>query len=268
MWVSRHVPDASFHWQHGLDSQSMKTELLPLSNQGAVQDTFETPGMLNSLRFTPYKELLRPLPSGFIDVAIAAVGMSLRDLDHWSGRLDGNNLSSEYTGIVTAVVTRVGILKIGDRVYGFGKGQFGNSTRVPATFASKLRPGDDMIQIATMLLAYTSAIYTFDHVAYLKKGQSLLIQSGARDVGLASICNANAKGADVFAMVETTEQASFFVDEVAMPASHVISAPSLTGLRRATSFQLRDGMRVCWPRCWEPRICMRQPYRCLLTSSS
>ena len=109
----------------------------------------------------------------------------------------------------------------------------GSDSGVPAAFASKLRPGDDMIQMATMPLAYTSAIHAFDHVAYLKKGQSVLIQSGAKDVGPASICFAKAKEADVFAMVETTEQASFLVDEVAIPASHVISASSLAGLRRA-----------------------------------
>lgn len=158
MWVSRHVPDAGFHSQHGIDSQSMKTELLPLGIQGAVRATFETPGVLNSLRFMPYKELLQPLPSGFIDVAVAAVGVNWSDLDHWSGRLDGNNLSSEYTGIVTAVGARVSDLKIGDRVYGLGRGQFGNFTRVPAAFATKLRPGDNMVQMATMPMAYTTAI--------------------------------------------------------------------------------------------------------------
>ena len=95
-----------------------------------------------------------------------------------------------------------------------------------------------------MPLAYTSAIYAFEHVAYLQNGQSVLIQSGARDVGLASICYAKAKGADVCAMVETTEQASFLVDEVAMPASHVISAPSLAGLRRAAQMTRNGGFDV------------------------
>ena len=138
--------------------------------QGAVQAAFERPGVLNSLRFMPYKELLQPLPPGFIDVSVAAIGVNWRDLDYWSGRLDGNNLSSEYTGIVTAVGARVSSLKIGDRVYGLGKGQFGNYIRVPAAFASKLRLGNDIVQIATMPLAYTTAIYAFNHVAYLKKG--------------------------------------------------------------------------------------------------
>lgn len=244
MWVSRHVPDAGFHSKHGLDSQSMKTELLPLSSQGAVRATFETPGVLKSLRFMPYKELLQPLPPGFIDVAVAAIGVNSRDLDHWSGRSDENNLSSEYAGIATAIGARVSGLKIGDRVYGLGKGQFGNYTRVPAAFASKLQPGDDMVQMATMSLVYTTAIYAFDHVAHLKKGQSVLIQSGATDVGLAFICLARARETDVFAVVETTEQASFLVHEVAMPVSHVISTPSLAVLRGAAQLTRNGGFDV------------------------
>lgn len=244
MWVSRHVPDAGFHSQYGVDSQSMKPEMLPLNSQGAVRAAFETPGVLNSLCFKSYEELLQPLPQDFIDVEVAAVGLHWRDLDHWSGRLDANNFSSEYTGIVSVVGAEVSELKIGDRVYGLGKGQFGNYTRVPATFASKLQPSDDMIQMATMPLAYMTAIFAFDHVAHLRKGQTVLIQSGADDVGLASIRLAKAKGADVFAMVETPEQASFLVDEVAMPASHVIPASSAASLQRAAETTRKGGFDV------------------------
>ena len=244
MWVGRHVPDAGFHSHYGVDGQSMKTELMPIGTQGAVRAAFETPGVLNSLRFMPYKELLQPLPSGFIDVAVAAIGLNSRDLDHWSGRSDSNDLSSEYAGTVTAVDAEVRGLTIGDRVYGLGRGQFGNYTRVPAAFARKLGPGDDMIQMATMPMAYTTAVYAFDYVTHLRKGQSVLIQSGAKNVGLASIRLAKAKGADIFAMVETTEQARFLENEMAMSASHVISAPSLKALQKAAQSTRNGGFDV------------------------
>ncbi|KAF1960020.1 hypothetical protein CC80DRAFT_513713 [Byssothecium circinans] len=244
LWVSRHVPDAGFHSQYGLDTQSMKTEMLPLSSQGVVRATFETPGILNSLRFMPYRELSRPLPPGFIDVKVAAVGVNWRDLDRWTGRSDGNYLSSEYTGVVTAVGLGVSGFNAGDRVYGIGKGQFGNHTRVLAAFASKLRAGDDMVQMASMPWAYSTAIYTFDHVIHLRKGQSVLIQSGTNDVGLAFISLAKAKGADVFAMVETPEQASFLVDEMAIPAPHIISTSSLSDLQRAAQKTLNGRFDV------------------------
>ncbi|OTA87488.1 hypothetical protein M434DRAFT_35325 [Hypoxylon sp. CO27-5] len=241
MWVSRHVPDAGFHSQHRLDRRGVTAELLPLSSQGPVRAMFETPGVLNSLYFTFYKELLRPLQPDFIDVAVMAIGVSQRDIDHWAGRLDDGYFSSEYAGIVTNVGAGVDSFEVGDRVYGLGKGQFGSSTRVPAAFACKLQPNDDIIQMATMPSAYTTAIYIFDHVAHLKKGQTVLIQLGAKDAGLASICLAKEKGADVFVVVDTIEQASFLVDELAIPASHVISAPSLTALRRTAQTTSKGG---------------------------
>ncbi|XXG99911.1 hypothetical protein Hte_006252 [Hypoxylon texense] len=231
MWVSRHVPDGGFHSKHGLDGLGMKPELLPLDSQGPVRATFETPGVAKSLCFKPYDELLQPLPLDFIDVKVAAVGLNSRDLDHWTGRVNENHFSSEYAGVVTAVGAAVERFKVGDRVYGLGKGQFSNYTRVPAAFASKLRPDDNVVQMASMPLAYATSIHALDNVAHLRKGQSVLVQSAAKDVGLAFIHLARAKGAKVFAMVETTEQANFLTDKLALPATHVITESSLIALR-------------------------------------
>jgi hypothetical protein len=209
MWINRHTPDTGFHSQHGIVSQSIKPELLLLSVQGPVRAIFETPGVINSLCFQSYNELLQPLPQGFIDVKITAIGLNWMDLEAWSGRVDSNCPSSEYTGTVAGIGAAVSGSKIGDSVYGVGQGQFGNYTRVPASFAIKLQPDDNMVQMATMPLAYVTAIYAFDHIAHLRQGQTVLIQSGASDFGLASIFFAKAKGANVFAMVDTPEQASF-----------------------------------------------------------
>ena len=52
------------------------------------------------------------------------------------------------------------------------------------------------------------------------------------------------------------------------PIKGIVHAAVSIWTLHSTSFRLRDGMRVCRPRWREPRICMRQPYRCLLTSSS
>ncbi|KAK3291710.1 uncharacterized protein B0H64DRAFT_329829 [Chaetomium fimeti] len=231
--VSRHVPDAGFHSQRGVDSRNRKPELLPLGSQGAVRATFETPGVVNSLCFTRYEELLQPLPANFVDVAVAAVGLNAHDLDHWAGRVDGDSLSSEFSGVVSAVGATVDGIKVGDRVYGLGKGSFSNYTRVPAAFVCKLQPTDDMVEMASMPMTYATAVYVFDHVLRLRKGQAVLIQAGAKDVGLASINLAKAKGAHVFATAQTAEEASFLIDKLALPASHVITAANLTSLQRA-----------------------------------
>nr|P9WET0.1 RecName: Full=Polyketide synthase-like protein Preu9 [Preussia isomera]UNY67721.1 polyketide synthase Preu9 [Preussia isomera] len=234
MWVSRHVPDAGFHSEHGLDNKSMKPELLPLSSQGAVRAVFESPGVPNSLCFASYEEMKEPLQPDYIDVEVAAIGLNSQDIDHWTGRVNANHLSSEYAGVVTAVGTNVYNLKVGDRVYGLGKGQFGNWTRGPSVLAQKLQPEDKMIQMASMPLAYTTATYVLEQIARLRKGQSVLIQSGAKDIGLAILNLAKTKEAVVFAIVETPEQVDFLTAKMGMPASRIISTiPTLAVLRRA-----------------------------------
>lgn len=234
MWVGRHVPDGGFHSRHGTDSGGMRPELLPLGSQGPVRAAFETPGVPGSLYFVPYQELLQPLPRGHFEVAISAVGLSSQDLDVWAGRADGDHLSSEYAGTVTAVGSDVDGFSVGDRVYGLGRGQFGTHAAVPAALAIKLRDGDDMALMASMPVAFATAVYALDHVARLRKGQSVLVYPGTGSFGLAVISLARARGADVFAVVDTVERASFLTDDpdVAMPAPHVITASGLAALGR------------------------------------
>lgn len=135
-------------------------------------------------------------------------------------------------------------MKIDNRVYGLGEDQFGNYTRVTAVFASRIPSDDDMIQIASISLTYTTAIYTFDHVANLKDGQFVLIYSVAKNVKLASIRLAQKKEANVFAMVDTVEKVSFFAAEVNISASYVISTPSLANLRQVAQITRNDGFDV------------------------
>ncbi|KAJ2988123.1 hypothetical protein NUW58_g4141 [Xylaria curta] len=243
MWVSRHVPDTSFNLQYGLGGRSLKTELVPLNSQGAIKVMFETPGVLNSLCFTSNDELVRMLDSDFIDVATAAIGVNSKTLNYWAGRLDENHFPLEYAGIVTAVGANVRDLSVGDRVYGLGKDQFGNYLRVPAAFASKLGPDDNMAQMASMPWAYTTAIYALDYVAHLTAGQSVLIQSGTKDVGMASIALAKSKGAIVFATVDAPEEAKVLAEELGMAASRILSAPSFADLQRASK-STRGGFDV------------------------
>ncbi|KAJ8130860.1 hypothetical protein O1611_g2768 [Lasiodiplodia mahajangana] len=244
LWVSRHVPDTGDPAHYSSGSESIKPELLPLSSQGSIRATFETAGLPKSLYFSPCNDHLQPLPEGFIDVKVGAAGLSSKDLDTWAGLSEEDYLSAEYSGVITAVGIGVQGFNVGDRVYGLGKGQFGNYTRVPAAFAIKLRATDDDIQMASMPLAYTAAVYSLDHVARLREGQSVLIQSATKEIGLASACLARSKGATVFVMVDTPEYERFFVEELKVPTSNIITKYSLQNLRRAAQTARRGRFDV------------------------
>lgn len=245
--VSRFVPDPSIQ-EH---SEIIKTpanigatELRPLDSQGPVRAAFETPGILSSLYFKPYTELLQPLPRDWIEVKVAAVGLNWKDLGLSSGRFDGNNLSSEYAGIVSKTGSDVTSLAVGDRVYGMGKGHFGNYTRVPAVFAQKLEPEIDLTEAATIPLVYMTAVYAFENVTQLKKGQRVLIQSATGGLGLAAIQLAQAKGAHVFATAGTAEKAQFLSDTMQVPVAHIFSSRDISDLSRAVAATDGSGFDV------------------------
>lgn len=241
LWVSRLVPDGPLAEAHALRSMPAdRAELLPLHSQGPVRAAFKTPGILTSLYFRPYAELWQPLPSDWIEVKVAAVGLNWKDLGVSAGRFDANNLSSEYSGVIAQVGSAVageGRLAVGDRVYGMGRGHFGNYTRVPARFAQKLQPSDDFLEAATMPLVYMTAVYAFDHATNLRKGERVLIQSATGGLGLAAIQLASSRGAEVFATVGTQEKARFLTEDVGLPASRVFSSRDQADLARAVREQ-------------------------------
>jgi len=248
MRVSRVVPDAGL----GEYSETIKTptrqgfQMLPIDSQGPVRAAFETVGILNSLYFRPYTELLQPLPDDYIDVNVAAAGLNWNDVTLATGRNNAarSNLSSEYAGVVIKVGANVAGLSVGDRVYGVGRGHFGNYERVPAAFAQKLQPSDDFIEAATVPLVYMSAVYAFEYVARLRKGHKVLIQSATGGLGLAAIQVARSREAEIFATVSTPDQVSILADTVGISIDHIFSSQDPENLSRAARATKKGGFDI------------------------
>lgn len=248
LWVSRVVPDAGLggYAEPIKMPSSQGLDVLPINGHGPVRAAFETAGIPNSLYFRSYTELLQPLPADYIDIKVAAVGLTSRDVTVAMGRSNtaSRNLSSEYSGVVTKLGANVTGLSVGDRVYGIGKGNFGNYERVPAAFAQKLQSTDDLVEAATLPLSFMSAVYAFEHVARLRRGDKVLIQSATGGLGLAAIQVARIKGADVFAVADTAEKVLFLVDTVHIPRDHIFLLPDQELLHRASSATDKHGFKV------------------------
>ncbi|KAK8104648.1 Type I Iterative PKS [Apiospora kogelbergensis] len=236
MWVSRVVPDTGL----GAYAEPIKTpsgcgyDMVSLGKLGPVRAAFETPGNLNSLYFRAYTEMMQPIPADHIEVRVRAVGLNWKDLGLSSGRFDadGSNLSSEYAGSITRVGSAVTNLAVGDRVYGIGRGHFGNFTCVPAAFAQKLRPTDKSVEMATMPLVYATAVYAFQYVARIRKGHKVLIQSATGGLGLAAIQVAQSKGGEIYCTVSSSEKKKFLVEN-GIPEDHIFSSRDTKALLRA-----------------------------------
>ena len=248
LWVSRLVPEAALHGYADcpITPATHGAELLPLDTHGPMRAAFETPGILSSLYFRPDTELLQqPLPHDWMEVKVVAVGLNWKDVALSTGRFDANNLSSEYAGVVTRVgADAAGRFNVGDTVYGMGKGHFGNYVRVPAAFAQKAGSGDDLADLATLPLVFMTAVYAFEHLAHLRSGQKVLIQSASGGLGLAAIQLARAKGVDVFAIAGSQDKVRFLVEEVGLPRSHVFMGRDASALSRAATATCNNGFDV------------------------
>ena len=246
LWVSRIVPDGKLqgYAEAVTTPDDHELEMVPLSTQGPVRAAFGTAGILTSLYFRPYLELLQPLPQDWIEVKVLAVGLNWKDLGLCTGRFDQNNLSNEYCGIVTKRGPDVSHVRVGDRVYGMGKGHFGNYTHVPAALTHKLRPDVDAVEAATMPLVYMTAVYAFEHVTRLRKGQKVLIQSASGGLGLAAIQLARAKGAEIFVTAGTAEKTRYLTEHMGIPLTHVFSSRDFTDLKRMICATRNGGFDV------------------------
>ena len=227
LWVSRAIPDTNLQRQYDLAKMSPKFAMqLPFDCHGPIRAHFETPGLLTSLYFAMDEEMLKPLKDNWIQVKVAAVGLNWKNLAVCAGRFDSNFLSSEFAGVVDKVGSAVTNVAIGQRVYGFGEGHFGNYVRTRSDFAIPMRPQDDFVKMASIPLVCMTAVYAFQHLTQIRKGEKVLIQSATGGLGLAAIQFAQAKGAEVFATAGTAEKMHYLVNTIGIPASHVFTSRS------------------------------------------
>ena len=125
-----------------------------------------------------------------------------------------------------------------------GKGHFGHYTRVRAALAHKIQPEMDAVEAASMPLIYMTAVYAFEHVTRLRKGQKVLIQSASGGLGLAAIQLARAKGAVIFVTAGTAEKTRFLAEQMGIPLNHVFCSHDPTDVKRMVRTTQNGGFDV------------------------
>ena len=95
-----------------------------------------------------------------------------------------------------------------------------------------------------MPLVYMTAVYAFEHVTRLRKGQKVLIQSASGGLGLAAIQLARAKGAEIFVTAGTAQKTRYLTEQVGIPSTHVFSSRDFTDLKRMIRATQNGGFDV------------------------
>jgi NADPH2:quinone reductase len=142
-----------------------------------------------------------------------AVGLNFIDVYFRTGRYPltlPSGLGLEGAGVVEAVGSAVGEVKVGDRVaYAGGPpGAYAEVRNIPADRLVKLPDSIDFRTAAAMMLQGMTAQYLLRRTYNVQPGDTILIQAAAGGVGLIVCQWAKALGATVIGTVSSDEKAA------------------------------------------------------------
>ena len=195
--VSRFVPDdesnQTFRQRQGNETMSMSLAKARPStlNIGSL-------GQFDTINFNKQPSQRPTLEPGYVEVEVRAVGLNAKGCAVLSGQNETRDgaCTLEHCGVVTRISEGVGYFP-GDRVVVMAPGHFNTHEIVPEWACFKLRDDEKYNICCTLPVVYSNAIYALHHRARIQPGETVLIHSGADEVGNAAIQIAKLAGAEV-----------------------------------------------------------------------
>lgn len=192
-------------------------------------------GQLESFRFVRDESVHKPLADDEVEVEIKATGVNFIDVMVLLGQLAGTHFGCEYSGVVKRAGPSVTRLKVGDRVCFLGEDGFRTFVRCKASIAAKI---PDSLPFTDVFAAvYLTTVHSLNHVARLRKGESILVHAAAGGVGQAAIQLAQHIGADVFVTVSSDDKRKLMKEHYGIPDKRIFYSRNLSfgrQIRQAT----------------------------------
>ncbi|GKZ33156.1 type I Iterative Polyketide synthase (PKS) [Aspergillus brasiliensis] len=204
--------------------------------ENVLRLSVETPGDLDSIYFERHSLSRTALCDDEVLIQVSAVGINFRDVLALLGRIPWSLPGREGTGTVMQVGAKVSHVQAGDRVFFMVlEGASSTYVRTPGQFARKVPQSISTADAAGLIVAYVTALVCLDHVARIRRGESVLIHAAAGAVGQACIRLARIRGADVFVTAGSAEKRQFLHRTFEIPEAHISSSRTLEFRHRVLS---------------------------------
>lgn len=228
IYISRLDPDMEANHRYRVQEELDTTvQMTRLGSCAPIKATTTRPGLLSSLQFKTDWQMLQPLPDDWVEITSEAIDINMTDLATITGKFDSKNYSIACCGIVNRVGSRVEHLQIGDRVCGFALGNYGNVIRCPAVYQQRMKLTDDPVEMVSLPISYMTALYALRNLAHIEKGDTVLIQSAAGALGLATTRLAQHFGADIYVTVGNSKKKQFLQDNFGISEDRIFSSRAL-----------------------------------------
>ncbi|MFD8692212.1 SDR family NAD(P)-dependent oxidoreductase, partial [Streptomyces sp. NPDC059651] len=192
--------------------------------EGVAGWRLETPGgSPDDLRAVAHPAAEAPLSEGQVRVEVRAAGLNFRDVLTALGMVPaGAPLGTEAAGTVVETGPGVDDLDVGDRVFGLVPGAVGPLAVADRRLIARIPRGWSYAEAAGVPAVFTTAYYGLVELAGLRRGERVLIHSGAGGVGMAALQVARHVGAEVFATASPAKWGA--LRALGLDAEHIASS--------------------------------------------
>jgi NADPH:quinone reductase-like Zn-dependent oxidoreductase len=233
--IGRMVPSKAISKDIHKRSLPVQARMLPFGECPPMKMAIETPGLIDSIHFIDDASYHTSLAPDEVEIQIRAVGLNFKDVLIALGRVDLKTFGIECAGAISRAGVSSGFA-VGERVCILTDSAFASFARVKAEAVARLPDGISFAHAATIPVQFGTTSYTIQHMARLKKDESILIHAGAGGTGQAAIQIAQHLGAEIFVTVSSQEKKQFLITNYGIAEDHIFYS-------RDTSFA--DGiMRV------------------------
>ena len=176
---------------------------------------------------------------------IYSAGLNFKDVMFATGRIASGPLSL-FTECVIGFEFAGRGTDTGERIFGFDMSRcFATSIDAMEDMIMPIPDNWSMDDAVTILVTYSTLWYGLIERAHLKKGEKVLIHSGAGGIGQAAINICQYYGCDVFVTVGTEDKKKFLMKEFNVPENRIYSSRDIQFKYRIKEITKGKGVRHC-----------------------
>ena len=213
------------HMDSRMNVQRPQTRELGLPSTRNLSLSIRKPGFLDSLFFQEAASCkATELQGDQVEVEVKAVGLSFRDCLIAQGQLPASSMGLEFAGVITAIGPDVSKTEIspGDRVCGLSPNAFSTKICTQATSLLGVPENMSFSEAASGVLGSTLAYHALVTLANLKRGEKVLIHSGAGAVGQMALQIASTIEAEVYTTAGSEDKKTFITSVFGIPEERVL----------------------------------------------
>lgn len=196
--------------------------------QKHISLSIKNPGLLDTLYFKEVAGAGTPLEGDEVEIQVKASSMNFKDVMIALGQIPSHGFGYDAAGIVTRTGPRCKNVRVGDRVMFVSMtGAFSTFVRTSELLTQAVPDTMSFTVAAAIPVIYSTVVFSLDHIARLRKGETILIHSAAGGVGQTAIMVAKQRLGGVqgiYVTVSSEAKRKLLTDLYGIPPDHMFQS--------------------------------------------